>query len=379
MSNAMLTEQAPSTHKFAGVSHWQTLATRVLEGDQLTAEEAQAVLSCPDEEVLDLMYAAYRVRHHYFGKTVQLYFLMNAKSGLCPEDCGYCSQSKVSEAEIPRYNLLNREQILAGAKAAAERNAKTYCIVISARGPNEREIAAVEKLVPEIKEKYGLDICACLGLLTPEQADRLKACGVNRVNHNLNTGEEYYNEICSTHTYQDRVDTLKAVRNAGMELCSGGIIGMGEKPRDVVDMALELRDLGVESIPVNFLNPIDGTPLAGRHDLTPNYCLKVLAMFRLVNPDRELRIGGGRELQLRSMQSLGLYAANSIFVGDYLTTKGQLPEADYAMIRDMGFEITHTSGTQHHECEDEHGNKPENCDGHGGCGGHGHGHCQDQH
>src|SRR5690606_25249611 len=132
---------------------------------------------------------------------------------------------------------------------------------------------------------------------------------------------------------------------------------MGEQPRDVVDMALELRELGVESIPVNFLNPIDGTPLAGRHDLTPSYCLKVLAMFRLVIPDRELRIGGGRELQLRSLQPLGLYAANSIFVGDYLTTKGQLPEAAYAMIRDMGFEVTHASGPQHHECHDEHGNK----------------------
>jgi biotin synthase len=376
MTHATLTDQSEPTVKSDDAGQWQTLATRVLEGYQLTADEAQEVLACPEEELLDLMHAAYRVRQYYFGKTVQLYFLMNAKSGLCPEDCGYCSQSKVSDAEIPRYNLLNRDQILAGAKAAAERNAKTYCIVISARGPNEREISAVETLVPEIKEKYGLDICACLGLLTPEQADRLKACGVNRVNHNLNTGEAYYSEICSTHTYQDRVDTLKAVRKAGMELCSGGIVGMGEQPRDVVDMALELRELGVESIPVNFLNPIDGTPLAGRHDLTPSYCLKVLAMFRLVNPDRELRIGGGRELQLRSMQPLGLYAANSIFVGDYLTTKGQLPEADYAMIRDLGFEVTHGSGP--HESEDDTQHTHAHCEGHGDCGGNGSGHCQGQ-
>lgn len=344
MTNATLAEQSKTIQNLSGGSRWQDLATRVLDGYQVTPVEAAEVLACPDDEILDLMHAAFRVRQRYFGKSVQLYFLMNAKSGLCPEDCGYCSQSKVSEAEIPRYNLLNREQILAGAKAAAEREAKTYCIVISARGPNEREMSAVETLVPEIKEKYKLDICACLGLLTPGQADRLKACGVDRVNHNLNTGSEFYSEICTTHTYQDRVNTLKAVRNAGMELCSGGIIGMGEAPRDVVDMALELRNLGVESIPVNFLNPIDGTPLAGRHDLTPNYCLKVLAMFRLVNPERELRIAGGRELQLRSLQALGLYAANSIFVGDYLTTKGQLPEADYAMIRDLGFEITKSSG-----------------------------------
>jgi biotin synthase len=319
---------------------WNQLAERVLEGYQLTAEDALSVLAAPDEDLLDLLAAASRVRRRYFGKTVQLYFLMNAKSGLCPEDCHYCSQSKISEAEIPRYNLLNREQLLAGAKAAAERQAKTYCIVISARGPNEREIAAVEQIVPEIKAKYGLDICACLGLLTPTQAERLAACGVNRVNHNLNTSAERYGEICTTHTYGDRVNTLRAVRAAGMELCSGGIIGMGEQPRDVASMALELRDLGVESIPVNFLNPIEGTPLAGPSELTPNYCLKVLCMFRLVNPDRELRIAGGRELHLRSLQPLGLYVANSIFVGDYLTTKGQLPEADYKMLRDMGFEVT---------------------------------------
>ncbi|MEM1305272.1 MAG: biotin synthase BioB, partial [Planctomycetota bacterium] len=208
----------------------------------------------------------------------------------------------------------------------------------------EREVRAVETIVPEIKQKYGLDICACLGLLSDEQAERLAAAGVNRVNHNLNTGRDHYENICTTHTYQDRVDTLRSVRTAGMELCSGGIVGMGEQREDVVQMAIELRDLGVESIPVNFLNPIDGTPLEGSancagSDLTPQYCLKVLAMFRLVNPDREIRIAGGREIHLRSLQPLGLYAANSLFVGDYLTTEGQAPQADYEMIRDLGFEV----------------------------------------
>ncbi len=336
MTPPALTEKSTEV---VAVSRWQTLATRVLTGESLTADEAQSILSAPDAELLDLLHAAYRVRSHYFGNKVQLYFLMNAKSGLCPEDCSYCSQSAVSEAEIPKYNLLRRDEILAGAQAAADRQAKTYCIVISARGPNEREMQAVETLVPEIKQQHGLDVCACLGLLTPEQAERLKACGVDRVNHNLNTGGEFYGEICTTHTYQDRLDTLRAVRNAGMELCSGGIVGMGEQPKDIVDMALDLRELAVESIPVNFLNPIDGTPLAGSEDLTPTYCLKVLAMFRLVNPNREIRIAGGRELHLRSLQAMGLYAANSIFVGDYLTTKGQVPQADYDMIRDLGFEV----------------------------------------
>jgi biotin synthase len=325
----------------APAATWHELAARVLEGHEVTFDEALGMLRCGDEELLDLLGAAFRIRHRWFGKTVQLYFLMNAKSGLCPEDCHYCSQSKVSEAEIPKYNILSREKLLDGARVAAERNSKTYCIVISARGPNEREMHAVETIVPEIKAKYDLQVCACLGLLTPEQAQRLKAAGVDKVNHNLNTSENYYGQICTTHTYQDRLDTLKAVRSAGIELCSGGIIGMGEQDEDVVRMALQLRELKTESIPLNFLNPIDGTPLAGPTQLTPRYCLKALAMFRFVNPKSELRIAGGRELHLGNLQALGLYAANSLFVGDYLTTKGQAAEADYKMIEELGFEVTH--------------------------------------
>ena len=319
---------------------WHRLAEQVLAGHHLNRDEALEVLASPDEELPELLAASFRVRRHYFGNTVQLYFLMNAKSGLCPEDCSYCSQSKVAEAEIPRYNILNREKLLDGARVAAERKSKTYCIVISARGPNEREMDAVTSIVPEIKRRYGMEICACLGLLTPEQARRLKECGVDKVNHNLNTSEDYYGEICSTHTFRDRLDTLRAVRNAGMQLCSGGIVGMGEASGDVVDMAFTLRDLAVESIPVNFLNPIEGTPLAGVQQLNPRYCLKVLCMFRLVNPSSEIRIAGGREIHLRSLQPLGLYPANSMFVGDYLTTKGQPPEEDYRMIEDLGFVIT---------------------------------------
>jgi biotin synthase len=321
-------------------SDFSELADRVLGGYPLNEQEALSLLHTPDEQLLDLLAAAFKIRRTYFGNTVQLYFLMNAKSGLCPEDCSYCSQSKVSEAEIPRYNILSRDKLLDGARVAAERGSKTYCIVISARGPSDREIQAVEKIVPEIKAKYDLDVCACLGLLTPDQAQRLKACGVDKVNHNLNSSREFYGEICTTHTYDDRVNTLKAVRGAGLQLCSGGIIGMGEQDEDVVRMAFELRELAVESIPLNFLNAIDGTPLAGSSRLTPRYCLKALAMFRFVNPSSELRIAGGREIHLGSLQALGLYAANSIFVGDYLTTKGQAADADYKMIEELGFSVT---------------------------------------
>jgi len=326
-----------------GTGTWHKLADRVLDGRGITTEEGLAILQCTDDELLDLLSAAFRIRRHYFGKTVQLYFLINAKSGICPEDCSYCSQSKVSKAGIPKYNILQREELLVGARIAYERNVKTYCIVISARSPSEQEMQAVEGIVPDIKAQYDLKICASLGLLTPEQAERLKACGVDRVNHNLNTSPDYYGEICSTHAYQDRINTLRAVRDAGMEICSGGIIGMGEADIDVVRMAFELREENVESIPINFLNPIDGTPLEGVNRLNPRHCLKVLALFRFANPDREIRIAGGREVHLGNMQALGLYAANSIFVGDYLTTKGQAPEADYKMIEELGFEVTRTA------------------------------------
>lgn len=332
----MDTQNAPAQDR------WRQLAEDVLAGQPLDRAAALAILAAPDAELPALLAAGFRVRRHYFGNTVQLYFLMNAKSGLCPEDCSYCSQSKVSEAEIPRYNILNREKLLDGARVAAERKSKTYCIVISARGPSDREMDAVTAIVPEIKRQYGMEICACLGLLTPDQARRLQACGVDKVNHNLNTSEDFYAEICSTHSFQDRLDTLRAVRDAGMQLCSGGIVGMGEAPRDVVEMAFTLRDLKVESIPVNFLNPIEGTPLAAASQLNPRYCLKVLCMFRLVNPASEIRIAGGREMHLRSLQPLGLYPANSMFVGDYLTTKGQPPAEDYRMIEDLGFVITRT-------------------------------------
>ncbi len=180
-------------------------------------------------------------------------------------------------------------------------------------------MTAVETVVPKIKEQFDLKICACLGLLTPENAQRLKSCGVDRVNHNLNTSEAHYSEICHTHTYQDRMNTLRNVRAAGLELCSGGIIGMGEQPADTVSMAMELRGLGVESIPLNFLHAIEGTPLQSQDELSPQRCLRTLCMFRFVNPSSELRIAGGREKHLRSLQPLGLYVANSIFVGDYLT------------------------------------------------------------
>ncbi len=322
-----------------GQGRFNRLADTVLSGEPCSAEQALDVLDSDDLQLPALLAAAFRVRHRHFGRRVQLYFLQNAKSGLCPEDCGYCSQSKVSEADIPKYVMSDEATLLAGAKRAFESQAKTYCIVASGRGPTQRELEHVAATVRKIKSQYPLHVCACLGLLEPDNARMLKAAGVDRINHNLNTSEGFHGEIVSTHTYADRIATLKAAREADLELCSGGILGMGEEHRDVVELALALRDLKVESIPVNFLHPIDGTPLAGRHDLNPRDCLRALCMFRFTNPATEIRIAGGRELHLRSLQAQALYAANSLFVSDYLTTAGQPASEDSRMIEDLGFEI----------------------------------------
>jgi biotin synthase len=323
----------------ASPTPWPELADRVLEGRRLSAAEGLAVLRAADDELLDVLAAAYRVRYRWFGNRVDLNFLVNAKSGLCGEDCGYCSQSRVSKAEIPHYPLVTARQVRDGARQAAQRRAKTYCAVISGRSPSDRELDVLAEVVPAIKADYGLKVCFSVGLLSLEQARRLKAAGVDRVNHNLNTSERFYAKICTTHGYRDRLETLGNVRLAGLEICSGGIVGMGEEDADVVELALRLGELRAEAVPVNFLLPIAGIPLEGARRPSPRYCLKVLALFRLANPAGELRMAAGRELHLGPLQPLGLFAANSMFVGGYLTEPGQPPEDDYRMIEALGFTL----------------------------------------
>lgn len=315
------------------------LADRVLGGAEVTDKEALSILECPDEDVLLLMYAAFQIRKRYYGKKVKLNMIMNAKSGLCPENCGYCSQSAISKAPIDSYRMMDKGTLIEGAKRAHDLNIGTYCIVASGRGPSNREVDQVVDAVKEIKDTYGLKICACLGLLKPEQALRLKEAGVDRYNHNINTSKSNHSNITTSHTYDDRVNTVETAKQSGMSPCSGVIVGMKETKQDVLDMAKSLKALDADSIPVNFLHAIDGTPLEGINELNPLYCLKVLALFRFINPTKEIRISGGREVNLRSLQPLGLYAANSIFVGDYLTTAGQNETEDHKMLHDLGFEV----------------------------------------
>lgn len=318
---------------------WVKLAHEVIVGKEITDEEALQILTCEDDEILLLLQGAFTIRKHYYGKKVKLNMIINAKSGYCPEDCGYCSQSSISSAPIEKYPFLSKEEILEGAKRAFELKAGTYCIVASGRGPTNRDVHTVTEAVREIKEMYGLKVCACLGIIKDHQATELKDAGVDRYNHNLNTSKEHHDFITTTHTYQDRVDTVEKIKQSGISPCSGAIIGMKESKEDVISLARSLRELDADSIPVNFLHAIKGTKLEGVNELNPRYCLKVLALFRFINPTKEIRISGGREVNLRSLQPLGLYAANSIFIGDYLTTEGQETNSDHQMLEDLGFEI----------------------------------------
>jgi len=318
---------------------YRPLAERALADEPLRREEALAVLRSSDTGLRSLLWAAFAVRSRHWGRRVKLCVLQNARSGLCPEDCGYCSQSIVSTAPVAKYQLLSRDVLLDGAREAWARRAGTYCIVASGRRPSQRELREVTAAVRQIKEELPLKVCACLGLLSDEDAVALREAGVDRYNHNLNTSRDHHENITTTHTYDDRIATLESVKRAGISPCSGFIAGMGESDEQIVDVAFALREIDADSIPVNFLHAVDGTPLEGTRELNARRCLKILALFRFVCPSKEIRVAGGRELNLGSLQPLALYAANSVFVGDYLTTPGQAAEADYRMIEDLGFEI----------------------------------------
>jgi biotin synthase len=315
------------------------LAERALRDAKPSQEEALWILDAPEVELLPLLHAAFVPRRAHFGRLVMVHVLNNAQNGLCPEDCGYCSQSRDSDAPLRKYPLKSTEELLEGAERAARAGATRYCVVLSGRGPTLERARQLASVVKEIKARYPIEVCLSVGLLEAEHARILADAGLDRLNHNLNTSESHYPEICTTHTYADRVRTLVAAKQAGIEPCSGLIVGMGEASRDVVEVAFRLRELEVPSIPVNFLIPIEGNPLRSDGSLGPERCLRALALMRLVNPRAEIRVAAGREGHLRALGPLALWPANSLFIEGYLTTKGDALEETYRMIRDAGFEV----------------------------------------
>jgi biotin synthase len=323
---------------------WSALADQVLAGTAATRDQARAVLDAPPDELLALLDAAFRVRRAHWGRRVSLHVLENAKLGACPEDCGFCSQSAKHSSPGGESPIKSVDELVAGARRAHAARAKRYCMVTATRGPSQRDLDVICAAAQQIKAEIDIELCASLGLLTEAKAERLANAGVDRFNHNLETSERHYGAIVSTHSWRDRVATVQIAKRAGMDTCCGGIVGLGETVEDLLDLALALRELDVDSVPVNFLDARPGTPLAGYPKVEPGFGLRALCMFRFVHPRTDLRVAGGREITLRALQVMALYPANSIFTQGYLTTAGATPHDDHQMIRDAGFELELASG-----------------------------------
>ena len=311
-----------------------------LNGRTLDKNDYLQILS-NETSLIDLVQAVYPLRKKHFDNKVTIHILNNVQNGHCPEDCSYCAQGKASEAAIEKYPMKPDEEVIAEAKSAHERGAHRYCMVFSGRGPSNIRVKKMADLIKKIKTEVPIEVCLSAGFISNDHAKTLKKAGLDRLNHNLNTSSSLYKSICSTHTYEDRVNTLKAAKSADLDLCSGVIVGMGESQSDIVDLAFELKELNPASIPVNFLIPIPGNtvPLSKQSPLTPEYCVRILALFRLILPEAELRAAAGREGHLRSLEPLSYYVANSIFLDGYLNTKGSNAQKTLEMLKDNGFEI----------------------------------------
>jgi biotin synthase len=317
---------------------WEGLADDVLAGLTPSRAAGLAVTNASDDELLALLHAAFRVRRHFWGRQVRVHVLQNARSGTCPEDCSFCSQSVRFDTAVPRYRLQGVDELVAAGERAAAMGAVTYCMVTSTRGPSAAELDTICEAARRLRARHPVRICTSLGLLAEGQAETLAAAGVGRYNHNLESSRRFFPEICTTHGWEDRVATVRRAKAAGMEACCGGILGMGESREDWVDLALALRELEVDSVPVNFLDPRPGTPLGDRPRLSPQDCLRGLALFRFYNPAADVRVAGGREINLGPLQALALWPANSMFTNGYLTTSGAPPSEDARMIAAAGFE-----------------------------------------
>lgn len=312
------------------------LARRIIKGDDLTREEARELFSLEGEAVYDLFYAAHKVRRHFHGNRVTFCSILPTKFGNCSEDCKFCAQSGHFDTGITPHQMMDAAEVGKACESAREGGASAFGIVNSGRGPTQREWPKIMEAVKAIKEVDGICHCATLGTLTAEQAKDLKAAGVRRINHNLETSREFYSQIVTTHPWQERVDTVRLAQEAGLEACCGCIFGMGETIADRVSVAFSLKELNPSVVPVNFLYPIAGTPLDHLAPLRPLEILKIIAVMRMILPHQDLKVGGGREKNLRDLQSWIFYVgATSAMIGNYLATLGRKNAEDLQMIEDL--------------------------------------------
>ena len=321
------------------IEWYQNLTKTSLAGELQPVGVYRTLLTGEHVRLLPLLEAAFKVREYYHGREVTIHIINNARNGLCSEDCSYCAQARTSNAAISKYTTKSDIEILREAELAHAAGAHRYCLVYAGRGMNMERINHLGTLIRTIKKRYPIEVCVSAGIIDKEAARVLKQAGLDRLNHNLNTAPARYSRICTTHTFADRINTLHAAREVGLEVCSGIIAGMGETADELIELALTLRDLDARSIPINFLLAIPGTMITPAGNLSPRYCLKVLCLFRFINPAAEIRIAAGREEHLRSMEVMGLYPANSLFMDGYLNTKGTGRRQTLEMIRDAGFTI----------------------------------------
>jgi biotin synthase len=306
------------------------------ERRHLTMTELGRLAALPPESVPALASLAHEVRLAWCGSSVEVEGILSAKTGGCPEDCSFCSQSARFESPVKATPLLDAEQIVAAAEETARLGASEFCIVLAVRGPDERIMQQVLDVVPLIRERTGLNVACSLGILTPEQAERLAEGGVHRYNHNLETARSFFGAIVSTHTWEERFETCELVRRMGMELCCGALLGMGETDAQRLELLEQLRQLDPAEVPVNFLNPRPGTPLGDRPLVQPLEAIRWIALFRLGLPGVILRYAGGREVTLRELQAMGMTSGiNALIVGNYLTTLGRAPQQDLQMLDDL--------------------------------------------
>jgi biotin synthase len=314
------------------------IAGRVLDGVSITPEEALEIANIPDCETLDLLVHANRLRKHFFGDQVHLCSIINAKSGLCTEDCSFCAQSAHHRAETPVYPLVDTEEIISSAQNAEKEGSCCFGIVTSGASIGEGpELEHICSALRQISNGTEIRPACSLGIIGRNTALALKQAGMRKYHHNLETARSFFPNVCTTHDYEEDVNTVKAVKEAGLEVCCGGIFGLGESAEQRVEFAFTLKELDVDSVPINFLNPIPGTRLAAADNLTPMECLRIIALFRVVLPDKQISVCGGREKNLRDLQSLMFFAgASGTMIGNYLTTTGRAPEHDWQMLKDLG-------------------------------------------
>jgi len=320
---------------------WERIEADSLSGKGIRAEDALIVLGLPQSEIWRLLAVSEGVRRRFKGDQVRLCSIVNAKSGLCSEDCAFCSQSSRSKASIEKYPLMEEDQIVMAARDAKERGAREFSIVTSGLSMrSSRELERVGKAISRIASEVGLETCVSLGALSAENVSFLLSQGLRSVHHNLETARGFFPSICTTHDYEEDIRAVREAKAAGAWVCCGGIFGIGESAAYRVELAMTLRELDVDSIPVNFLNPIEGTPLNGKSLLTPFCCLKIIVMMRLCHPSREIIVCGGREVNLRDLQGLIFAAgASGMMIGNYLTTSGRPAEDDLRMVEDLGLGI----------------------------------------